>query len=37
MMPLGFWKLLYLLSTFSLAACVMSSHWIVLAARRVDD
>jgi hypothetical protein len=36
-MPVGFWKLLYLCSAASLVACVMSAHWNVLAAHRVDD
>src|SRR5258708_20759063 len=36
-MPVAFWKFLYLFSSFSLLACVMSARWNVLAAERVDD
>jgi len=36
-MPVVFWKLLYLFTSLSLVSCVMSAHWNVLAAQRVDD
>lgn len=36
-MSVAFWKFLHLFSCLSLAACVMSSRWNVLAAERVDD